>query len=73
MFDYRTWSIGVGIALVVLSFLPANIDGPQLWLTEWTKWLAIYVGIAVSARGIWTITDELANRIRGSGIGRQKR
>ena len=72
MFDYRIWTLIVGIALIVLSFLPVNIDGPKLWLTEWTKWLAIYVGIAVSARGIWYITDELVNRIRCGGNDHHK-
>ena len=64
MISYRNGAIGVGIILIALSFLPVHVDGPELWLTEWTIWLATYVGIAVSARGIWYITNALVNRIK---------
>lgn len=73
MTDYRNWTIGVGIVLIAFSLLPIRIDGPEPWLIEWTKWLAIYVGVAVSARGIWYVTDELVNLIRGVGENRRNK
>ena len=72
MMKYKNWAIGVGILLIVLSFLPVHVDGPKSWLTEWTIWLATYVGIAVSARGVWYITNAVVDRINAGHNDQQK-
>jgi hypothetical protein len=62
-----TYSIKAGaliVALAVLSFLPIQIPPPEAWLIAWTEWLAVAIGIAVAAKGIWVISLAAAHRIR---------
>ena len=58
------WGVlAVGLVIFLLSQLTDVIDQPDRWVTEWTNWLMTYVGIGVTARGLWIISDALAKRI----------
>lgn len=55
------WAVVIlGVVIVLLSWFAIPVKGPESWVTEWTVWLATYVGIGVSARGLWIISDAVA-------------
>jgi hypothetical protein len=63
-FNYFWAVVIAGVFIVSLSLLPIPINGPKPWVNEWTVWLASYIGIGVSARGLWVISDAIAKRIK---------
>lgn len=69
--DYRyfMWVLILAGALFLASQLPIPIKGPESWLKEWTTWFATYIGIGVSARGLWIISKEIAIRIKNKPNG----
>lgn len=62
-----TYSRRVGaliLVFAVLSILPWDIPPPESWLVEWTEWLAVVIGIAVTAKSIWMIANAAAYRLK---------
>ena len=55
---------GLILALAVLSVLPISIPPPDAWLIQWTEWLAVAIGIAVSAKSIWVVAEAAAFRLK---------
>ena len=64
--SYFKGVLAVGIVIFLLSQFPEFLDPPQEWVIAWTDWLMIYVGIGVSARGLWIISEAIAKRIEKS-------
>jgi hypothetical protein len=55
--------LGLGGLIFIAAMLGLPIETPPPWVTEWTTWLASYVGIGVTARGLWVVSDAIAKRI----------
>jgi hypothetical protein len=64
MKKYGEVTLGIGVVLIGLSLFITKGGGPATWLNEWTAWVASYVALAVTARGVVKVGDSFAHRIR---------
>jgi hypothetical protein len=51
------WAVlGSALIIMLLSWSPIRIAVPEPWVVEWTTWLASWVALGVTARGLWIIS-----------------
>lgn len=51
--------IAICVALLFVSEFGPDLPLPDSWLLAWTNWVAVVVGIVVSARTLWGAGDAI--------------
>jgi hypothetical protein len=59
--------MGAGVlflALVLMSLVVTNGQGPDAWLQEWTDWAAKYIALVVSVQSVVKLVDSVSVRLK---------
>ena len=49
--------IAVCVILILASICFPNVPGPEVWLLEWTNWIAKIAGIVAGTKFLWNGSD----------------